>query len=613
MPVASTPRASRWASLTSLFAAFGSLGPFAPFIYRHRLELAGALIFLVGSTVATLAIPLGIGHFIDRGLLERSLEGFGQSAGFVLIAAALAAIASGLRFYLVSRLGELIIRDLRQAVFAKLISLDVAFYDSHRVGELTARLTSDAAAVRGIVATVVTQAVRAGITITGALVMMAVMSLPLTLAVVAAGPVVLLPIIIVARRLRHMARQAQDANAELSAMATEVLGANRTVKSFVQEDAQLQRYAARSDDNFRAETSKLGTRAIIVTAITFISAAAMVGLVLLGSTEVLAGRLSPGQLTQFLVYAFIAAGSLTGLSEIVGSLNTLSGATERLSELFALKPAIAATGEETPLRAPVTRIAFDRVVFAYHPDDAPALNRLSFSLRAGQTLALVGPSGAGKSTIFSLLQRFYDPTAGSITINNVDIRSLDPRELRGLIAAVEQEPTVFAGTIRDNLRFGRVGASDADIRRAADLALISEFADSLPRGLDTIVGERGVRLSGGQKQRLAIGRALLKEAPILLLDEATSALDTANERLLQAALAQLRKNSTTLVIAHRLSTIQSADKIIVVEKGRIVERGKHDTLLAYRGHYEKLVRMQFSPTDLPLHGPAKPRDPALLS
>ena len=572
-----------------------SLRTILPFVLKCWPQLSLALFFLALATIATLAIPAVLGNFIQKGFIEKNVASIGDWSWLITGISAVIAVASGARFYFVASLGEKILTDLRQAVFAHLLTLDVAFYDTHRVGELTSRLNSDVATIRGVVGTTLTVTIRSFIVITGALAMMLTLSPTLALSVIIGGPLVMLPILFLSRRLRKMSRRAQDAVAELSAMATEMLGANRTVKSFNQEAEQTRRYQERSSASLSAETDRLVGRAVLIAVVMMIAALALVGIVALGAHATLTGQLTVGQLAQFLIYALMASGSVTNLSEVMGSLQTGAGSTERLAGLLNERPAVRVIPWAVALPEPaIGQLDFDNVSFHYDEADRPAVAGLSFSIEAGHTVALVGASGAGKSTIFALIQRFYDITAGSIRVDGIDIRQADPAELRSRIASVEQDPTIFAGTIADNIRFGRVGATDAEVQDAARMALVTEFSDTLPLSLDTVVGERGVRLSGGQRQRIAIARAILKDAPILLLDEATSALDSFNEKLVQDALARLRAGRTTLTIAHRLSTIRHVDEILVLDQGRIVDRGTHGALVARSGIYEELVRLQFS-------------------
>lgn len=566
-----------------------------PFMLRYPVRLTLTLVFLLVSTIASLAIPAALGGAIDQGFVAQNLDNVARYGWLIIAIAAVMAVASGARFYFISVIGERVLADLRQAVFAHLLSLDARYFDTHRVGELTSRLNGDVAMIRGAVGSSFSLALRSMVTIVGALVMMLLTSPVLTLAVIVAAPAILLPVISFARRLRGMSRKTQDALADLSAMATEMLGATRTVKSFTQEVVQAAHYDERSEASYRAETRRLLARSVLVGMVIFLGTAALVGLVWWGARSVFDGTVTAGQLAQFLIYALMASGALTNVSEVLGTLQSVAGATERLTEILDTEPQIQDPAHPTalPVPAPGT-VAFDDVTFSYQGGEGePVLADLSFAVGAGKTVALVGASGSGKSTILSLLQRFYDVSAGAILVDGIDIRQARLGDLRRRFAYVEQEPTIFAGTIAENIRFGRPEASDGEVEAAARAALVHDFVIDLPRGYATLVGERGVTLSGGQKQRLAIARAILKDAPILLLDEATSALDAQSERLVQVALEHLMEGRTTLVIAHRLATIRDADTILVLDGGRIIDQGTHDQLVAKGGRYAELARLQF--------------------
>ena len=566
-----------------------------PFLLRYPVRLTLTVLFLLVSAISSLAIPALLGGAVDQGFVAQNLESVGRYGWLIIGIAAIMALASGARFYFISVIGERVVADLRQAVFAHLLRLETRYFDTHRVGELTSRLNGDATVIRNAVGSSFSLALRSLVTIVGALTMMILTSPVLTLAVVVALPSILLPVMVYARRLRGMSRRTQDALAELSAMATEMLGANRTVKSFTQEDVQAAHYDVSSEASYRAEVKRLGARAFLVGLVIFLGTAALVGLVWWGARAVFEGSVSAGQLAQFLVYALMASGALTNVSEVLGTLQTVAGATERLTEILdtdaeIVDPVAPVTLPDPPLGT----VAFDKVSFSYGGQGGDnVLSNVSFSVGKGETVALVGPSGSGKSTTLSLLQRFYDVSAGTISVDGVDIRKLRLNDLRQRFAYVEQEPIIFAGTIAENIRFGKPDAGMDEVIAAAKAALVDDFVADLPRGYDTVVGERGVMLSGGQKQRLAIARAILKNAPILLLDEATSALDAQSERLVQTALEHLMEGRTTLVIAHRLATIRDANTILVLDGGEIIDKGTHDQLVAKGGRYAELAKLQF--------------------
>ncbi|MBI4921815.1 MAG: ATP-binding cassette domain-containing protein [Devosia nanyangense] len=566
-----------------------------PFILRYPWRVGLTIAFLLIAATTSLLIPLFAGKIIDKGFVAQNLGMVASYGWLVLGVVAVMAVASAARFYFVSVLGERVILDLRREVFDRMLSLDQTFFDLHRVGELTSRLNADVATIRNAVGSSLSMTLRGMITIVGAVVLMFLTSFYLALGVVVIVPLIVLPVLLLTRRLRKMSRRTQDALAEMSAMATETLSASKTVKSFVQEPVQSRLYADKSQDSYRAEVTRLGGRAALVGGIMFIVAAALVVMVWWGAKSVFDGAVTTGQLAQFMLYALMATSALTSISEVLGSLQTVAGSTERLIEILDTKPTILSPAQARPMPMPSLGIvAFEDVGFAYETrDNEQILSGLGFAVNKGETVALVGASGAGKSTVFALLQRFYDVTSGRILVDGVDIRNADLADLRRRFAYVEQEPTIFAGTITQNIRFGKPDATDAEIEAAARAALVHDFVTALPNGYASIVGERGVMLSGGQKQRIAIARALLKDAPILLLDEATSALDAESERLVQIALDRLMEGRTTLVIAHRLATIRDADRILVLDKGRLIDQGTHDELVRKGGRYAELARLQF--------------------
>lgn len=566
-----------------------------PFLFRYPVRLGLTVLFLLVSAISSLAIPAVLGGAIDEGFIAQNLEMVGRYGWLIVGIAAIMAVASGARFYFISLIGERVVADLRQAVFAQLLTLEARYFDTHRVGELTSRLNGDVSVIRSAVGSNFSLALRSIVTIIGALIMMILTSPVLTLAVVVALPLILTPVLVYSRRLRGMSRKTQDALADLSAMATEMLGANRTVKAFTQEAGQAAHYDARSEESYRAEVRRLGARAFLVGMVIFLGTAALVGLIWWGARAVFEGSVSAGQLAQFLVYALMASGALTNVSEVLGSLQTVAGSTERLVEILDTKPEI--TDPEHPVALPepaLGTVRFDKVSFSYAGASGDkVIDTVSFAVGRGKTVALVGPSGSGKSTTLSLLQRFYDVNAGAIEVDGIDIRDVRQADLRQRFAYVEQEPIIFAGTIAENILFGKPDASQQEVMAAAKAALVDDFVADLPLGYDTVVGERGVMLSGGQKQRLAIARAILKNAPILLLDEATSALDARSEQLVQLALEHLMEGRTTLVIAHRLATIRDADTILVLDGGKIIDQGTHDELVAKGGRYAELAKLQF--------------------
>jgi len=566
-----------------------------PFVLRYPWRLALTLIFLLIAAISSLVIPSLAGGVIDKGFTEQNLSMVSSFGWLIVGVAAIMAVSSGARFYFVSILGERVLTDLRRAVFDHLLRLDTTFFDTHRVGELTSRLNGDVATIRGAIGSSLSMTLRGLVTIVGAVVLMFLTSPYLALGVIVLAPAIIIPMILLSRRLRRMSRRTQDALADMSAMATEALGATKTIKAFVQEPEQSRLYAERAEESYDAEVTRLGARAGLLALIMFLATTALVVVVWWGARAVFDGTVTVGQLTQFMIYALMASNALTSISEIWGTLQTVAGATERLVEIIDTEPTLNAPPQPKQLPVPpLGTVAFDDVTFAYrNRDDENVIDGLSFSVKHGETVALVGASGAGKSTVFALIQRFYDVDKGAIRVDGVDIRDVEPADLRHRFAYVEQEPTIFAGTVAENIRFGKPDATQAEIEAAARAALVHDFVVELPNGYDSIVGERGVMLSGGQKQRLAIARALLKDAPILLLDEATSALDAQSERLVQLALERLMEGRTTLVIAHRLATIRDADRILVLEAGRLIDQGTHAQLVKKGGRYAELAKLQF--------------------
>ena len=566
-----------------------------PFIARYPWRIAAMLAFLSVGSVSTLIIPSFAGKLIDNGFSAHNLDAVSHYGWLIIGVAALMSIANGARFYFVSVVGERILTDIRREVFDHLLTLDSAYFDTHRVGELTSRLNGDVATVRSAVGWSLSSMLRGVITLIGSVALMFLTSAYLAAAVIIVVPALTIPMVLIGRRLRHMSRKAQDAIAEMSAMATEALGATSTIKSFTQEPEQSRQYGARAEESYAAETSRVVARAAMQAVVTFIATAGLVILVWWGAKSVIDGQVTAGQLAQFMIYALMASNALTSLSETAGTFQTVAGATERIAEILDTRPDLAPPVHPKALpEPPLGTLAFEHVDFAYvSRQNVAVLNDLSFSVARGETVALVGPSGAGKSTVFALAQRFYDATSGRVLVDGLDVRDVDQAQLRRRFAYVEQEPTIFAGSIADNIRFGKPEASRAEIRAAGDAALVSEYVSDLADGYDTVVGERGIMLSGGQKQRIAIARALLKDAPILLLDEATSALDAQSEKLVQIALGHLLQGRTALIIAHRLATIRDAHRILVLDHGRLIDEGTHDQLVRKGGRYAELAKLQF--------------------
>ena len=566
-----------------------------PYILRYRAMVVGAVVFLVLAAATTLTLPLAVRRMIDNGFSASDSTFIANYFVMLVAIAAILAFASAARYYFVITLGERVVADIRRDVFAHVTELSPAFFDTAQSGEIVSRLAADTTQVKSAVGATASVALRNVILGLGAVGMMIVTSPKLSGLVIAAIPLVVLPLVAFGRSVRRKSRQAQDTLASATAYASEQIGAVRTLQAFTNEGLVIGRFSRAVEAAYQAARSSVLARSILTFFAIFTIFASVVAVLWFGSRDVLGGAMSPGTLSQFLLYSVFAAGALGALSEVWGELSQAAGAAERLTELLAEVPAIAAPPHPKPLpRRALGSVEFRDVSFAYPArSDRPALHGLSFAVKPGETVAIVGASGAGKSTVFALLLRYYDPDAGAILVDGVDVRQADPRDVRSRIALVPQDVAVFAASAADNIGFGRPGASQADIEAAARAALADDFIQALPGGYQTPVGERGVMLSGGQRQRIAIARAILRDAPILLLDEATSALDAESETLVQTALERLMEGRTTIVIAHRLATVLKADRILVMEGGRIVEQGTHDSLVRDNGIYARLAKLQF--------------------
>ncbi|WP_194151064.1 ABC transporter transmembrane domain-containing protein [Sphingomonas glacialis] len=565
---------------------------------RYPLQLAIALIALLVTSTTTLATSWSIKSVIDRGFthgagdIAHINEVFYDLLGLVVVLA----IATAIRFYFVSWLGERTVADIRIAVQANLLRLAPRWFEENRPSEVASRLTSDTALIENAVGTTVSVALRNGLTGIGGVILLFVFAPKMALSIVIGVPLIILPIMLLSRRVRSQSRASQDRIADIGAMAVETFSAMKIVQAFGQEAREEARFTDAVDRSLAAAKRRIATRAIMTALVMGLLFGAVTLLMWSTVGDVAAGRLSAGSLAGFLVTATLVTGSFGSLTEVYGDLLRASGAAERLSELLAEVPEIRAPARPVTLPVPPRgTLEFDHVEFRYPSRrDVAALEDFTLSVSPGETVAIVGPSGAGKTTLFQLIQRFYDPEAGSVRIDGVDLRTADPAEVRARIAMVPQETVIFGASARDNLRYGRWDAQDDALWAAAEAANAAEFLHKLPDGLDTFLGEGGARLSGGQRQRLAIARALLRDAPILLLDEATSALDAESERLVQEALERLMAERTTLVIAHRLATVRAAQRIIVMRDGRIVEQGSHASLIGESGLYARLASLQFS-------------------
>ncbi|MDX1717864.1 MAG: ABC transporter transmembrane domain-containing protein [Anderseniella sp.] len=567
-----------------------------PYLFRYRRQMLAAGVFLVLAAASTLVVPVAVRRVIDNGFSGENAAFVDQYFSVMMLVVAVLAVSSAGRYYFVTWIGERVTADLRDAVFAHLLKLSPSFYDEAQSGEVLARLTADTTQVKNVFGSTVSVALRNIVMLTGAITMLMVTSLKLSGMVLLVIPLIVLPMVIFGRKVRALSRRAQDTLAASAATAQESLYSVQAVQAFGQEPRIEQKFHVATEEAFVAAAERARGRALLTAAIIFLAFGAIIGILWYGAQEVLAGDMTPGTLGQFLLYAAFAAGAMGSLSEVWGELQLAAGAAERLSELLDTEPAIADPSAATVMPEPAQgAVTFEDVVFAYptRPNE-PVLHGLDLRVEPGETVAIVGPSGAGKSTLFSLILRFYDPQTGVVRLDGVNVADVKLADLRERIALVPQDTVIFSANILENIRFSRPDASDEEVLEAARLARVDEFAKRLGDGFNTHVGERGVTLSGGQRQRVAIARAVLRSAPLLLLDEATSALDAESEQYVQAAFEELMKKRTTLVIAHRLATVRNADRIVVLDGGKVVATGTHAQLMKKGGLYARLAKLQFN-------------------
>jgi len=573
----------------------GALAALWPFVRPYRPMVILAALALILTSTVSLVLPMAVRRVVDSfgagnlAILDTYFTAF-------LLIAALLALGTGVRYYFVTRLGERVVADIRRAIFDKVLAMSPAWFERIMTGEIVSRITTDTTLILSVIGSSVSVALRHFLTLVGGLVLLALTSAKLAGIVLLLVPAIVVPIIVLGRRLRRLSRENQDWIANSSGKATEALGAVQTVQSFTHEAATRAEFGAVTEHSFLSAKTRIATRAVLTVIVIFLVFAGVVGVLWLGARDVRNGVMTAGELVQFVIYAVLVAGAVGSLSEIWGELQRAAGATERLVEILQAEDPVQDAPHPTALPTPVRgEIILDNVAFHYPSrPDYRALNGVTLTVAPGETVALVGPSGAGKSTVLQLLMRFYDPQSGTIRLDGIDLRAMGRETFRAHMALVPQDPVIFATSAMENIRFGRPGATDAEVMEAARSAAAHDFIIALPQGYDTFLGERGVMLSGGQKQRIAIARAILRDAKVLLLDEATSALDAESERAVQEAVDRLAQGRTMLVVAHRLATVKKANRIVVFDEGRIVAIGSHEDLVAEDGLYARLARLQFT-------------------